>query len=144
MHAGVPNIVLFFVYNTINMPKGHRKSKFEKAKQKARNYYFNKWCGQEKITPAFKQRVLVTRSGWDHLVNPSHKRTKVEQMERFEILPLARKLLETAQTFQEHRKDNFGHYFAFTGYLGGRKIKVVVRSRTFSGAKYFYSLMILL
>ena len=64
-------------------------------------------------------------------------------MKRFEILPLARNLLETAQTFQEHRSDKFGHYFALSGYIGGRKIKVVVRSKTFEGQKYFYSLMIL-
>lgn len=125
------------------MPKGKRISKFDRARSKAKRYYFTYWSGHEKVTPAFKQKVLATRSGWDHLINPPHKRTKVEQMERFMILPLARKLLETAQTFQEHRKDKFGHYFAFSGYIGGRKIKVVVRSKTFEGQKYFYSLMIL-
>ncbi len=126
------------------MTKGKKKSKYDKVRDKAYNYYFRKWRENEKITPAFKQKVRVTRSGWDHLVNPSRKRTKVEQARRFEILPLARKLLEEAQTFQEHRKDNFGHYFAFVGYLGGRKIKVIVRSKTFQGQKYFYSVMIVL
>lgn len=126
------------------MAKGKKKSKYDKARNKAYSYYFRKWRGHEKITPAFKQKVHITRSGWDHLVNPSRKRTKVEQVLRFEILPLARKLLEEAQTFQEHRKDNLGHYFAFVGYLGGRKIKVVVRSKIFSGQKYFYSVMIVL
>ena len=126
------------------MTPGKKISKFDKAKEKARKFYFEKWKNHEIITPAFNQRVLITRSGWDHLINPAHKRTKVEQMKRFEILPLARKLLEEAQTFQEHRRDNHGHYFAFTGYMGGRKIKVVVRSKTFKSAKYFYSVMILL
>ncbi|MBI2036726.1 hypothetical protein HYT17_03795 [Candidatus Microgenomates bacterium] len=126
------------------MTKGKRKSKYDKARDKAYNYYFQRWRGNEKITPAFKQKVRVTRSGWDHLINPFHKRTKAEQTRRFEILPLARKLLEEAQTFQEHRKNQFGHYFAFTGYIGGRKIKVVVRSKTFQEQKYFYSVMIVL
>lgn len=126
------------------MTKSKKKSKYDKARDKAYNYYFRKWRRNEKVTPAFKQKVLVTRSGWDHLVNPFHKRTKAEQARRFEILPLARKLLEEAQTFQEHRKDKLGHYFAFVGYLGGRKIKVVVRSKTFQGQKYFYSVMIVL
>lgn len=125
------------------MTKGKKVSKFQKAYKKAWNFYFRKWAKNEAITPVFNQRVLVTRSGWDHLINPVHKRTKIEQMERFKILPLARKLLETATTFQEHRKDNHGHYFGFTGYIGGRKIKVIVRSKTFSGQKYFYSVMIL-
>ena len=125
------------------MARGRKVSKFDRARAKAKKYYFNKWSGHEGITPAFKQKVLITRSGWDHLVNPRHKRTKVEQMKRFEILPLAKKLLETAQTFQEHRDDKFGHYFAFAGYIGGRKIKVVVRSKAFTSQKYFYSLMIL-
>lgn len=123
---------------------GKKISKFERAKRKAEKYYFNSWKGSENITPAFGEKVLVTRSGWDHLINPSHKRTKVEQMKRFEILPLARKLLEGAQTYQEHRRDHLGHYFAFTGYIGGRKIKVIIRSRTFEGQKFFYSVMILL
>lgn len=123
---------------------GKKISKFERAKRKVEKYYFNSWKGSENITPAFGQKVLITRSGWDHLINPSHKRTKVEQMKRFEILPLARKLLEGAQTYQEHRKDHLGHYFAFAGYIGGRKIKVVVRSRTFESQKFFYSVMILL
>ena len=82
------------------MPKGKKKSKYNKVRDKASNYFFQKWRGNEKITPAFGQKVLVTRSGWDHLVNPPRKRTKVEQSKRFEVLPLARKLLEEAQTFQ--------------------------------------------
>lgn len=126
------------------MTKGKRISKFEKARRKALKFYFTKWRGHENFTPAFNQKVFATRSGWGHLINPSRKRTKIEQMKRFEILPLAKKLLESAATFQEHRKDNLGHYFAFTGYIAGRKIKVVVRSKTFKGQKYFYSVMILL
>ena len=126
------------------MAKGKKKSKYDKVRDKAYRYYSQKWRGNEKITPAFGQKVRVTRSGWDHLVNPSRKRTKAEQARRFEVLPLARKLLEEAQTFQEHRKDRFGHYFAFVGYLGGRKIKVVVRSKTMHGEKFFYSVMIVL
>ena len=125
------------------MGSGKRISKFEKARRKAFRFYSIKWRGHESVTPAFNQKVLITRSGWDHLINPSRKRTKVEQMERFEILPLAKKLLETAVTFQEHRQDNLGHYFAFAGYIGGRKIKVVVRSKSFKGQKYFYSVMVL-
>lgn len=124
------------------MPKGKRKSKFDKARDKAYRFYFNKWRGNEKTTPAFGQKIRVTRSGWNHLINPYHKRTKAEQARRFGVLPLTRKLLEEAQTFQEHREDNFGHYFAFVGYMGGRKIKVVVRSKTFNSQKYFYSVMI--
>ena len=126
------------------MTKRRKKSKYDKAKDKVFRFYFNKWRGNEKVTPAFGQKIRVTRSGWDHLISPSRKRTKAEQVRRFEILPLARKLLEEAQTFQEHRKDNFGHYFAFVGYIGGRKIKVVVRSKTFQGQKYFFSVMIVL
>lgn len=119
-------------------------SKFEKERTKAFKYYFEKWRGNEAITPAFKKKVLVTRSGWDHIVDPPRKRTKAQQVERFKVLPLARKLLEEAQTFQEHRKDHFGHYFAFSGYISGKKIKVVVRSKTFEGQKYFFSVMIVL
>lgn len=125
-------------------PLGKKLSKFEKERKKAYKYYFEKWRGNEKTTPAFDQKVRVTHSGWDHIINPPRKRTKAQQVERFKILPLARKLLEEAQTFQEHRKDTYGHYFAFSGYLSGKKIKVVIRSKTFEGQKYFYSVMIVL
>lgn len=45
------------------MSKGKKLSKFNRAKLKAQKYYFQTWFGHERITPAFKQRVLITRSG---------------------------------------------------------------------------------
>ena len=45
------------------MPKGKKKSKYDTARDKAYSYYFNKWRGNEKETPAFKEKIKVTRSG---------------------------------------------------------------------------------
>jgi hypothetical protein len=50
------------------MDKGKRKSKFDKVRGRAHRFYFNKWRGNEKTTPAFGQKIQVTRSGWNHLM----------------------------------------------------------------------------
>lgn len=126
------------------MSKGKRVGKLRSAKRIGWEFYDRKWRGKEKICPAFGEIVYASRAGWDHLVE-AKKRTKAEQIKRLQVLPLAKKLLDTATTYQEHRigKDKITHYFAFSGYLGGRKIKVVVRSKGFSGKKYFLSVMVL-
>lgn len=126
------------------MSKGKRRGKLKSAKRVGWDFYNRRWRGKEKVCPAFREIVYATRSGWDHLVE-AKKRAKKEQIRRLESLPLAKKLLETATTYQEHRvgKDKITHYFALVGYIGGRKIKVVVRSKGFNEKKYFLSVMIL-
>ncbi len=126
------------------MGKGKRIGKLRSAKRIGWEFYDQKWRGKEKVSPAFKEIVYATRSGWNHIVE-AKKRTKAEQIRRLKVLPLAKKMLETATTYQEHRigKDKITHYFALSGYIGGSKIKVIVRSKGFVGKKYFLSVMVL-
>lgn len=126
------------------MSKGKRAGKLRSAKRIGWEFYDQKWRGKEKVCPALKEPVYATRSGWNHLVE-AKKRTRVEQVRRLQALPLAKKMLETTTTYQEHRvgEDKVTHYFAFSGYIGGKKIKVVVRSKGFEGKKYFLSVMVL-
>ena len=123
------------------MPKGKKKGKYEKALSLGRRYY-EKWRKADTFCPAFNQKVLITRIGWDHLVS-SRFRTKVERMERLKMLPLARKLIEKANTYQEYRHKNSLHYFSLVAEMDGRKIKVVLSSKTKEGVKNFLSVMVL-
>lgn len=125
-----------------NMGKHRKKSKYDKAVDKARVFY-NRWREAETICPAFDgQRILVTRIGWDHLIS-SRFRTKVEKMERLMALPLARKLIEKTNTYQEYRYKNGLHYFALVANMDGTKIKVILSSKTKGGEKNFLSVMII-
>lgn len=124
------------------MGKGKHKSKYKKARDIAEIFYFRKWRGKEKIAPAFSETVYVSRAGWDHIVFQK-KRSKAEQLRRLKVLPLAKKLLETSTTFQEHRSSGETNYFALVGYIEKQRIKVVVRSKGKSGKKFLYSVIVL-
>lgn len=34
--------------------------------KKAKEYYFRQWRGNEKICPAFGEKVYITNLGWNH------------------------------------------------------------------------------
>lgn len=97
--------------------KGKRKSKYQKIESRARAYY-EKWRKTGSFSPALNEIVQVTRIGWDHLVDPRKRRTKRQKIVRLRTLPLARKLLETATTYQEKRRDKNIEYFAFVAEMG--------------------------
>lgn len=126
------------------MGRGKRVGKLRSAKRTAWEFYSRRWRGKEKVSPAFGEVVYATRASWNHIVE-AKKRTKAEQIRRLKALPLAKKMLDKATTFQEHRvgRDKITHYFALAGYVGGRKIKVVVFSQGFRGKKYFLSVIVL-
>ncbi len=118
-----------------------KKSKYSKTENKWRSYY-KKWGKLGSFSPALKEKIFVTRYGWNHLVNPKKRRSKLEKIRRFESLPLAKKLLETATTYQEHRYADGINYYAFVAEIGGRRIKVVVSSKG-KGSKIFLSIIVL-
>jgi len=67
---------------------------------RAWKFYFREWRGSEKISPAFKEKVLVTHLGWEHIVHhPRHKISDV--VRRLKSLKYARQILETLPLFQE-------------------------------------------
>jgi len=55
---------------------------------------------------------------------------------------LARKIIETATTYQEHRQDKGINYYAFIAEIGGSRVKVVVSSKG-NGPKIFLSVIVL-
>lgn len=124
------------------MGKKHKRSTLE-ITQKCAWKFYQTWRQTGSYNPALREQILVTRLGWDHLLNPRKRRTKAEKIRRLNALPLAKKLLEISTTHQEHRvdKDKGISYWAFVATMDGRQIKVVVSAR--NKKKYFLSVIVM-
>jgi len=92
---------------------------------KAKKFYFEEWRGHEKVCPAFGEKVYITRLGWDHIVYLPRRRL-VDKIIRLKNLPIAREILETANTYQTVERK--GSYFLYGLWVvkGNKKFKVVV------------------
>lgn len=117
------------------------KSKYEKAKITAKKFYWD-WRRTGSYSPALDSQIKITRLGWDHLINPKKKRTKVQKIKRFQALPLAKKLIEKSTTFQEHRHEGGFDYYTFIAEMDGKKIKVVISGKPHK-TKQFLSVIVL-
>jgi len=117
------------------------KSKYQKIESLAKIYY-EKWRKTGSLSPALNEKILVTRFGWNHILSPRKRRSKIQKIKRLKALPLARKIIETATTYQEHRQDKGINYYAFIAEIGGSRVKVVVSSKG-NGPKIFLSVIVL-
>ena len=123
------------------MTKGKRLSKFAIAERKAWKFY-QEWRKTGSKSPAFSDElVCVTRLGWNHLLDSRKRRTKKEKIRRFQALPHAKKLLETATTVQEYREKDGISYWAFVAIMNGMQIKVIVSAK--NKQKCFLSVIVL-
>lgn len=113
---------------------------FQSIIKQAKEYYFNKWRGHEDVCPAFREKVYLTRVGWNHIVYHP-RRTLVDKIIRLKKLFLARELLEKATTYQTLQVKRGFHYFGFTAIKDDTRIKVVVSSKGKEGKKILYSVM---
>ena len=115
-------------------------SKLKNLIEKARRYYFEEWRGNEKICPAFNEKVFVTRVGWDHIVHHP-RRILADKLIRLKRLSVAREILETATTYQSVEKR--GKYFLYelSAVKKGVVTKVIVSSKGQKGKKIFFSVM---
>ena len=108
---------------------------------KGKDYYFNKWRGSEKICPAFKEKVYITEIGWKHIAKHP-RRTLVDKLIRLRKLPLARKVLETSNTFQSLRKQGRYWQWGIQAVSDHTRVKIVVSSPKKTGSKkVLYSVM---
>lgn len=108
--------------------------------EKAKKYYFEEWRGEEKICPAFGEKVYLTNLGWNHIAK--HPRRKlVDKIIRLKKLPLARKVLESSTTYQTLQKKGKYCYFGFQSIEGNSRVKVIVSSKGKNGKKLLYSVM---
>lgn len=117
------------------------RSKYQKVESSARIYYEN-WRKSGSFSPALNEKIYVTRFGWNHILDPHKRRSKVQKIKRLKALPLARKILETATTYQEHRQNKGINYYAFIAETGGNRIKVVVSAKR-NKPKIFLSVIVL-
>lgn len=123
------------------MSKKHKLSNLEKAQRHAWRFY-DHWRKTGSKSPAFDGEMIdVSRLGWDHLLNPLKKRSRIEKIRRLKALPLAKKLIEQSTTYQDHRTDREISFWAFVAYLNGQQIKVVVSAR--NKKKYFLSVIVM-
>src|SRR3989338_11493301 len=98
------------------MSKKHKLSDLEKTQQRAWKFY-DLWRKTGSKSPAFDgEMIYVSRLGWDHLLNPRKKRSKIEKIRRLKVLPLAKKLIEQSTTYQEYRTDRGISYWAFVAF----------------------------
>jgi len=109
--------------------------------QKAKKYYFDEWRGNEKVCPAFGEKVYITRTGWDHIVY-SRRRRLVDKIIRLKNLKVAREILESANTYQTIQKKGPYYRYGLWVIRGDRKFKVVVSSKGKKGRKVFLSFMV--
>ncbi|KKU74545.1 MAG: hypothetical protein UX99_C0011G0001 [Candidatus Amesbacteria bacterium GW2011_GWB1_47_26] len=108
--------------------------------EKARQYYFQEWRGNEKICPAFGEIVYVTRVGWNHIVH--HKRRLiVDKVIRLKKLPLAREVLESATTYQTVQTRGEYTLYGIKAIKGDTVVKVVVSQKIGSSKKVLFSIM---
>lgn len=115
-------------------------SDFQKIIKQAKDFYFNKWRGNENVCPAFNEKVYVTRLCWNHILY--HKRRLlVDKLIRLKKLPLAKEILDTSTTYQT--KKRYGKYvlYGFRAIKEDTVIKVVVSSKGEGGKKELYSVM---
>lgn len=107
---------------------------------KAKDYYFNEWKGHEKIAPAFGEKVYLTRIGWNHIAHHP-RRSLVDKIIRLKKLELARKVLETSNTYQTVEVRGKIHYFGIQTIVKDTRVKVIVTSKGEKGKKILYSVM---
>jgi len=111
------------------MGKRHKKSKLEKQQVIAWKWY-QVWRKTGSIAPAFDgEHIIVSRIGWEHLLDSRKHRTSIEKIQRLQALPLAKKLIETSTTYQEFRKEHGISFWAFIAVMDGKKIKVIVSAK---------------
>ena len=106
----------------------------------AKDYYFNQWRNHEKISPAFGEKVYITRLGWNHICY-CKRRLLADKIIRLKKLPLARELIETATTYQTVRKVGIYTQYGFRAIKDDTVIKVVVSQKEGSAKKLLYSVM---
>jgi len=128
---------------------------FNQRKEKAKNLYL----GQKSIfCPYFKSEVILNSDGFHHLqFSARRERNKKEQLLKFNLLPLALKIIRNSGTIQEIRKgivsvgvvgkDGFAQtknveYWGLIAIVGNSNIKVrVILKKVGEGNVVFWSVM---
>lgn len=115
-------------------------STFKDIETKAKDYYFNKWYGHEKVAPSFGETVYVNRIGWNHIVHhPRH--TLKDKIIRLKKLELARQVLESASHYQSVEVRGRFYYYGIQAIVKDTRVKVIITSKEENGKKILFSVM---
>lgn len=115
-------------------------SKYKDIEAKAKDFYFNKWRGNEKVIPAFNEIVYVNRIGWNHIVHHP-RRTLLDKIIRLKKLELAKQVLETSSHYQTVEIRGKFYYYGLQAIIDNTRVKVVVTSKGKNGKKILFSVM---
>ena len=128
---------------------------FNQRREKVREIYFSK---KSIYCPYFRCDVIFNSDGFHHLqFSARRERNKKEQLLKFNLLPLALKVIKNSGTIQEHRKgimnvgkagkDGFTktknvEYWGFVAIVGESEIKIrTIIRRVGDGNFVFWSVM---
>ncbi len=110
-------------------------------------------------SPIFNQSITFNAEGFNHIIfkNARTERERSSQIARFNLLPLAVKLLKIATTYQEFeesieklevkeykkkvRKTKIVKYWGVIAIIDNRKIKVIIRKIGDNGNFHFWSIV---
>lgn len=131
-------------------------SNYEKLKEDAQRYYNDI---KHVFSPVLNNAVSFSAEGFNHIIyKRAHaERERTSQIMRMKLLPLAKKLVEVATTFQEYEETlhecevkHFKkriitskpvYYWGLIAILEGRKIKVIIRKIGENGSLHFWSIV---
>ena len=131
-------------------------SNYHKLREDAQKFYHS--IGRV-MSPALHQHIHFTAEGFNHLIfkGSRSERERPSQILRFNLLPLAVKLVGLSTTYQEFeesikefdvkshkkrvRQSKPVRYWGVIAIIEGRKIKVIVRKIGDNGAMHFWSVV---
>jgi len=118
-----------------------------KVQKLAKEFYFQKWRGKEKHSPAFNNEIIkATRRGFSHLVGKKIVTNYKDALKRLRHLPNAKQILETTTEVYETRitvdkRNNKVNQYSLLGKLeNGLVLKVIVHESVKSKDKTFLSI----
>lgn len=114
---------------------------YKKIIAEARQLYFS--LPKKIFCPSLKSNVLLTRIGWEHLINKKD-RTLKQSYFRVKHLHLVPQILKEMPYFQSHtvlkKGCNEHQFWSFQVVIKSNCLEVVVR-QTGNQAKHFYSIV---
>lgn len=107
---------------------------------KAKEFYFEVWRGNEKVIPAFNEKVYVTKLGWNHIAHHPRRRL-IDKIIRLKKLPMAKEVLEKSTTYQTLEIRGKYYLYGFQAIVNQTRVKVIVSSNGPKGKKILFSVM---
>lgn len=132
------------------------QTNYQKQKEEALLFYNSL---NSIYSPVFKEKVIFSTNGFNHIIyKKSHsEREKSSQSLRFELLPLASKLIEITTTYQEYeeffrefiikkhkkriKENKLVKYWGLIAIIDGQKIKVIIKKVGDNGLLHFWSII---